>query len=323
MFSKHRFFCVLAVVATAFAPVAPAQVVLIDDNFETDTSANYTIATSDAANGSVTFAFDYGAAGIPLAPRSAPGDAKGLKVAVNTVAAVANSQTVFNNTVINQDKYTMLVDVFMAFQGTTATTIYGQPGVGGNGTTFNAVFTPISGSGSFMAFTGDGGSTSDYRWYLASANGGPTTVPNTDPSYLGHGSNNTGAFYTDMFPSPPATIAGVPGNIWTTVRIDVDNSAGRIQYFMTDTAGNPQLVFDNSPNPLAPTPFTGLLQGLVSLGAHDAFSSVSPESVYVVYDNLEVVPEPSTMLAGIGALAGLAVVKLRRRARVSQDCHAS
>ena len=60
MFSKHRFFCVLAVVATAFAPVAPAQVVLIDDNFETDTSANYTIATSDAANGSVTFAFDAG-----------------------------------------------------------------------------------------------------------------------------------------------------------------------------------------------------------------------------------------------------------------------
>jgi len=295
------------------APEARAQAVLIEDNFETDTSADYTIATSDAANGSVTFAFDYIAAGIPLAPNSAPGDTKGLKIAVNTNLGVVNSQTAFNNTPINEDKYKMTVDVFMAFQGATATTIYGQPGVGGDGTTFNAIFTPISGSGSFMAFTGDGGSASDYRWYLASANGGPTTVPAADPSYLGHGSNNTDPFYQGLFPSPPATIAGSPGNVWTTVTIDVDNTAGRIQYFMTDTAGVSQLVFDNSPDPLSPTPFTGLLQGLVSLGAHDAFTSVSPASVYVVFDNLKVVPEPSAIVTGIAGLVGLGGLALRRR----------
>jgi hypothetical protein len=319
MHRLHRVLCGM-VVAVALSPsVSRSQAVLIDDNFETDTSASYTIATSDAANGSVTFAFDYVAAGIPLAPRSTPGDTNGLKIAVNTVSGAVNSQTAFNNTAINEDKYTMLVDVFMAFQGATATTIYGQPGVGGNGTTFNAIFTPISGSGSFMAFTGDGGSASDYRWYLSSANGGPTTVANTDPSYLGHGSNNTGAFYTSMFPSPPATFAGVPGNIWTTVRIDVDNTAGRIQYYMTDTAGNPQLVFDNNPNPLTPTPFTGLLQGLVSLGAHDAFASLSPASVFVVYDNLQVVPEPSAILMGVAGLGGVSALGLRRRARARRQ----
>lgn len=314
----HRINLFLSTVAVALSvcsSVVWGQAVLINDTFETDTSSNYTIATSDAANGSVTFAFDYVAAGIPLAPRSAPGDTNGLKIAVNTVAGAVNSQTAFNNTAINEDRYSMLVDVFMAFQGATATTIYGQPGVGGDGTTFNAIFTPISGSGSFMAFTGDGGSSSDYRWYLSSANGGPTTVANTDPSYLGHGSNNTGTFYTGMFPSPPATVAGVPGNIWTTVRIDVDNTAGRIQYYMTDTAGNPQLVFDNDPNPLSPTPFTGLLQGLVSLGAHDAFASVSPASVFVVYDNLQVVPEPSMLMGGLAGLGGVSVLGLRRRVR--------
>jgi len=314
----HRLLASAAIAAVLWAAAPARAQLLISDDFETNTSADYTIATDDAANGSVEFAFDYVTAGIPAAPRSAPGDTNGLKIAVNTTLGVANSQTVFNNTSVDVAQYVMTVDVFMAFQGTSGTTIYAEPGVGGDGTTFNSVFSPISGSGSFMAFTGDGGSSSDYRWYLSADNGGPTTLPNTDPSYLGHGSNGTGAFYQGLFPSPPATVAGSPGNIWTTVTIDVDNNAGEIKYYMTDTTGTPQLIFDNNPDPLAPTPFTGLLQGLVSMGASDTFSSVSDPTIFVVYDNLEVnaVPEPGS-IAAVG-LAGLGVLALRRRLRAAR-----
>ena len=316
--SLQRFTLTAAVVvAVVLSSASSFGQTLISDNFEADTSANYSIQTNNAANGSVQFAFDYVTAGIPVAPRSSPGNTNGLKVAVNTVSGSVNSQTVYNNTAVTASEYRMLVDVYVAFQGATATTIYAQPGVGGSGTTYNAVFTPISGDGSFMAFTGDGGSASDYRWYLDSANGGPTTVPNTDPSYLGHGSNNTGAFYQSLFPAPPSTIAGVPGNIWTTVQIDVNNTTGLIKYYMTNTSGSQALIFDN--NVSGTTPFTGLLDGLVSMGAHDPFASLSPPSVFVVFDNLLVeVPEPSSIaLATAGVVGGLAWRRKRlRNARV-------
>ena len=33
-----------------------------------------------------------------------------------------------------------------------------------------------------------------------------------------------------LIPSPPSTVAGSPGNIWTTVEIEVDNVNGVISY---------------------------------------------------------------------------------------------
>jgi len=290
---KSFWFGCMAAVLSATASHAWSTT-LISDNFESDSSSDYTIATQDPLNGSVTFAFDYVAAGIPLAPRSAPGSSKGIKFTVNDIVidpnnntGANNTQTAFHNTIVNAQTYKLTVDVFMYFVGTTGTTEHAHVGVGGNGVTPNALFTPITGSGSFLAFTGDGGTVSDYRWFLSSANGGPSTVSNDRPSYLGHGSNNTGAFYSAFFPSPPSTVAGVPGNIWTTVEVLVDNTSGRIQYFMTNTEGTRELFIDNSPETLeTPTPFSGLLQGLVSIGLHDAFLSVSGPNVFTVFDNL-------------------------------------
>lgn len=62
---------------------------------------------------------------------------------------------------------------------------------------------------------------------------------------------------------------------------------------MTNTAGDRELFFDNIPDPENPTPFSGVLEGLVSIGLHDAFTSISPASVFTVFDNLlveEVLP---------------------------------
>lgn len=292
-----HFARVMALTAAfALASVATASMV-ITDNFETDTSANYTVVNDGTPNGTTLFAYDYVAAGIPLAPRSGVGDKGGLRMTANDSAAAVDAFTAFHNTTVSAPHYQLKVDVYWKWSGTAGTTEHAHVGVGGDGVTFNQLFTPISGSGSYIAFDGDGGSTSDYRWFLDSAHGGLTTVPNSDPSYLGHGSNNTGAFYQSLFPSPPATVAGSPGNIWTTVTIDVNS--GTISYYFDG-----QLTMQGT--------YTGNLDGKVSLGIADAFaSSVDPGTVFLYYDNLtvEVIPEPASLT--LLALCGLLV--LRRR----------
>lgn len=290
----------LALLLASVAATSAVQAqTLFSDNFETDTSANYTVVNDGTLDGTVLFGFDYVAAGIPLAPNSTAGNTKGLRITSNDSAGAVDALTVFHNTAVTAPAYKMSVDVFMSFSGTTATTEHAHVGVGGNGTTFNSIFTPISGSGSFIGFTGDGGSGSDYRWFLDEARGGATTYPNTDGSYLGHGSNNTGSFYQSLFPS--STVPGSPGNIWTTLEIEVNS-------------GTVSFSFDNQLT-LQGT-YTGELDGLVSLGLNDLFSSVAPAgaNVYVVYDNLTVqaVPEPAT--AGLASLGlGLVLWAARRR----------
>jgi hypothetical protein len=304
-----------AVIAAACFPAALASAA-INDDFEVDSAASYTVVNDGTPNGTQTFAFDYVAAGIPLAPRSAPGAGKGLRLTANDSAVAVDAWTLFHNTPVNAPHYQLKVDVWMNFAVASASTEYAQVGVGGNGTTFNSVFTPISGSGAFIAFTGDGGSASDYRWFRDPANStdpldtANTTLANTHPSYLGNGSNNTGAFFTGLFPLAPRvapSVAGSPGNQWTTLTIDVNNDTNQISFFFN--------------NPLAAVPtdvltfqgnFTNALNGLVSLGINDTFTSVDAGSVFTLYDNLtvRVIPEPATL----GLLAGAGLLALRRRA---------
>jgi hypothetical protein len=310
-----RLFVFAAAAATACAGASHAA--LITDDFEVNSSSSYTVVNDGTPNGTQQFAFDYSAVGIPLAPRSASGAGKGLRLTANDSATAVDAWTLFHNTSVAADIYTLKVDVWMNFAVATASTEYAQVGVAGNGTTFNSVFTPISGSGAFLAFTGDGGSASDYRWFRDPANSfadDPATAPaipsttlaNTHPSYLGNGSNNTNAFFTNLFPLAPRTApsaAGVPGNMWTTVEIEVNNINNVISFSMTNpVTSTTGLVFRGS--------FSGDLNGLVSLGINDTFTSVDAGSVFTLYDNLEVfVPEPASGLMLVVSAMGL----VRRR----------
>ncbi len=284
----------LVIVGIAGTLTAGASASIVVD-FETDTSADWTIQTSDPVDSTYDFQFDYIAAGIPLAPRSTAGDLYGLRFTANDTsgipadpAAQEDHITAFHNTPMTGN-IELLVDVYMAVTGTGGTTEYAHIGVGSDGSTFNSLFTPISGRGSFVAFTGDGGSSSsDYRWFRQE----DTTLPTSDPSYLAGSGANTAALYQSIYPGTD----GSPTNIWTTVRVTVDAGTDTITY-----------ALDGTDIILGTTAFT---DGLVSLGYADVFDSVAApfQSQYVVYDNLEVIPEPMAL-----ALLAMGVLALRRR----------
>ena len=83
MTSRFQRLSLLATAGTFAAATASAQVTLLSDDFEVDTSANYTIVTGPVGgvpDGSQEFAFDYVTGGIPLAPRSAMGDTGALRI---------------------------------------------------------------------------------------------------------------------------------------------------------------------------------------------------------------------------------------------------
>ncbi|MEM9802596.1 MAG: hypothetical protein AAGA20_19880 [Planctomycetota bacterium] len=268
-----------AALLSVTAASATAQVVISDD-FEVDSSADYTIVDDGTPDGTQAFAFDYIAAGLPLAPRSAAGDVGGLRLTANDLANVSDAITCFHNTPVTADRYRLTVDVYMNFvPGSMGTTEHAHVGVGGDAVTPNQLFLPILGSGGYIAFDGDGGSSSDYRIFRDSANtpmGDPdsTTLPNSNAAYLNRGSNNSGFYFGNLFPAPPSEIAGSPGNIWTTVTLEVDNTAGVFSIFFDDS-----LTFR--------CPFSGSLVGAISIGLADAFSSVATTQ-FTVYDNLEV-----------------------------------
>jgi hypothetical protein len=264
---------IAAALATTVSIAGPA-LAQISDDFELDSSSSYTIVDSEApSDGSVTFAYDYVAASIPLAPRSGVGTTRGLRITANDSAGTAEAITVFHNTqLVGWVECTLTIDVYLGVTGTTGTTEHAHIGVAGDGSTVNQLFSPVSGTGHFLAMTGDGGSSSDYRHFTPALG----AVPSGDLSYLNstNTTNATGDTYQALFPNPPYQFAGSPGNAWTTLEIEIN--AATVTYSL-----------DGTPIVQATTEVS---TGYVSLGHGDLFSSVSSpfQSQFVVYDNLDV-----------------------------------
>src|SRR5436305_9996846 len=86
---RHLCFSLSTLIVFSLAGRASAAI-LYSDNFNVDTSANYTVNVAPAANASTqqaTFAYDYSALGIPPAPGSA--DTLGLRLRANIPGSAA------------------------------------------------------------------------------------------------------------------------------------------------------------------------------------------------------------------------------------------
>ncbi len=282
---------------------------LFSDNFDTDTSANWSIYTSQADT-AVVFAYDYSADGIPAAPHSS-GTTLGVKFTANMVAGQSPEAAGLNIVPKGQNfsgDYVLKFDLWINANGPfpaggTGSTEFASAGIGlaGDGALLWHGAAP-AGVGWF-AVSGEGGASQDFRAYVG------TTMQGEGPVYFANGSperDNSHPYYATTFPggqTPPASQTaahpqqtgalnvGTVGFAWRQVEI---SKVGDEVVWSID--GLPIAKLTGSGNGIS-------LNGNISVGYFDPFNSVSdnPALSFGIVDNVRVefIPEPSTLALGV------------------------
>ncbi|HEV2294336.1 MAG TPA: PEP-CTERM sorting domain-containing protein [Tepidisphaeraceae bacterium] len=310
----------LLVLAAAVAAVpATSFGAAYSDNFDTNTSANYTVNANPDTT--VDWAWDYSTMGIPSAPNSVGGTTKGVKFTANNgdataaAAAISISPTGYSVT----GDYTLKFDAWINANGPfpaggTGSTEYVTGGVGTTGT---SVQSSATGTGAWFAVDGEGGASStsaDFRAYsnisLATAASGVYAAGidsnsrdngNTYYHATFPGGQKAPQFQQDNYPQQTGELAiGTVGFAWREFVVSKvgDDVTWSMDGLTIATLSNQTLSGSN-----------------ISVGYWDVFSSISDNAAlsFGVVDNLTVVvPEP-TSLAALG-LGGLGLLARRRRA---------
>lgn len=293
------------------AIAAPASADLYSQDFESDTTSNWTIHTgpSDAA---ADFFFDYSTVGIPAAPGGS--GTRGMKLQANLTNGIFGGMSVSPNGQDFSGDYTVTFDWWANFNGPF-------PG-GGSGSTNLSTF-GIGTAGAttqwpggvqdsvWFAATGDGGSSADWRAYSSAAgtgypDGSPvfpfTTRNNTNPYFAAFGNNPAPAAQLAPFPQQTGnTAVGSAGMEWhevvieklgTTATWTVDGTLMATIDLTTVTLGGGNIFFGHSDI--------------------NATSSTDPNDaalLFTLIDNISVVPEPGSL--ALLALGGLLVARRR------------
>jgi hypothetical protein len=288
----------LAVVASLFLATNVFAQVLFEDDFNTDTSAKWTILSGtnadendtayDAALGDYTvdFAYDYSARGIPPAPNSTDKSTKGVRISVNNTDDTAGNESVGVN-IFPADKnfsgnYALRMDMWINYNG---------PAYGGTGSTEHAIFgmnqsgeqvgwtTLPTGDGIWYGVDGEGGSSSDYYCFEADDSETVTALP-VDLAGM-FGKNQTHPVFQFLFPSPAYETQGAPGKHWVSVEIRQKDDV--LTWVM-----NGMVI---ASRPVAEEFYGVRTEGTVMLGYMDLYNSIANpiEDNFVIYDNLRVV----------------------------------
>ena len=300
--SKPSFRPVTLLAALLSTPAIAPGASLFSSGF--DSSIGLTVLGS--ADTSSQFGYDYSADGIPSAPNGS--GTTGLRLEANNgdATAAAEQIVVVTTALITAPMYRVSVDAWVNAVGPF-------PGGGAGSTEFGGIVvghdsSTVGLNGGSFVFTGEGGSSRDYRLYKDS---GEQFLASLQYDVLSN--NNSGAEFSAAFPglAPPAaqgdvtvTNDGVGGFQWMTLNAIVDQGAGTATFSMTSAAsGNTVSIgtLDASVGSAFAT------SGGAGVASADLFSSVSgnPSLSFGVFDNLEVtsIPEPSSaLLLGLGAL---------------------
>lgn len=298
LMNKKSLLAYLGGASLALPAISFGQIFM--EGFDTaGSSAAWNVQTT-SADTSVMFGWDYSTLGIPEAQ---PGKGTfGVRMAANMASPnTVEGVSMVPTSLVLPTNYTVSFDMWINANGPfpgggAGSTEFGTFGIGANG---NQV--QWSGAaGQTLAVSGEGGSTSDYRFYGSGT--------------LAAGANNTDPYYTTAFPGQTAPALqqanyaqqnaeplqdGTMGFAWRKVEIDVAGTTatwtvdGTLLATVTD--------FDGSGN--------------VFLGYYDPFTSVSDNAdlSFGVYDNFQVIPEPSTYAAIFGGLALVGAFVYRRR----------
>lgn len=296
-----------AALATGFVATSASAATLFSSDL--DTSAGFVVlGTADTAS---TFGYDYSADGIPSAPNGT--GTTGLKLQANISAGAANEIVAVTTATFNNPVYTVQVDAWVNANGPFpggggGSTEFGGLGVGHDGTT-------VGRNGGSFIFTGEGGSTRDYRMYKDTSE---QFVESTQ--YATVTNNSLDSVYTAAFPGLAApgsqsqtgtTGDGSGGFQWMTIVATVDTVNGTVNYTITSAASGNTVEVGTLDSNIGNSFATS---GSASIIYADLFSSVSDNAnlSFGVFDNFIVtdVPEPGSLaLLGLG---GLAMLRRRR-----------
>ena len=218
----RRIIICIVVASFGLTVKSKAQSLVYSQNFDTDTTANWTVNVTPGEPSSVLsaayFYFDYSTLGIPSAPHSTGGTTRGMKMVDNIGAGGVGlpSISVCPNGFGISDNFDMHADIWLNFNGSgpAGTSTNGGSGstiMGGMG--FGTAGTTAQGAGSadsiFCGVTTDGGSSADYRLYTPNFTGSyqDTTTNILGYVYAAASRNNSASYYTGFFPATPCPIA--------------------------------------------------------------------------------------------------------------------
>ena len=300
----------------ALAAIAPAQV--FSDDFDVDHTANWKVNIGSTVDGNANFFFDYSTFGIPSANGSG-GTTRGTRLITNRTAGIFAGMSVSPLGKSFTGDYTLSADVWLNFLGPapgggTGTTQIAGMGIMTSGTVANYAG---AGDSAFFMSTLDGNSSADYRAYAPSAlsSYGDTATIGGIPVYsagaIAGSRNASNAYYagfvgqsapaaqTLLFPTQTGTaLVGTTAFKWHKWRVE---KVGSIVSWYIDSLK------------IARVDMTGQITGgsNILLGISDTNAGTSASDLTcVIFDNVNVVPEPATMAA-----LGLGVVALIRRKR--------
>lgn len=195
--------------------VYPTQTTVFSDNFDVNSSANWTLNESSADN-SATFSFDYSTVGIPSAPHSAGGTTRGLQMKANlsagAVAALSLSpvgQSFSGDYRLHFDGW---INVNGPLPGGTGSTEFLTAGLGTAGNRTEWTGSGSTADGYYFSIDGDGGvagtstTSGDFCAY------GGTTLLSTGSGVYAEGidsaaRDNSDPYYTAFLPGASAPAA--------------------------------------------------------------------------------------------------------------------
>jgi hypothetical protein len=310
-------------VATLIDDEFGPEAVIFSDNFETNTSSNWTVRAG-AANGVAdyvaAFNYDYSANKfIPLAPGSTTG--LGFIATANKMDDVASAAGVnfYPTAQTFSGDYALRFQMYIEGVVGAGTTEHIVFGINHSGTKTNFALRSTTAASGFLASTPSGGDglwfnvVEDSSGFAGGSDYGAFVSVSAPPTIL---ASRTASSLVNVFPAPPYRFAGTPASLLSS------GSPNWVDVEVRQVSGVVTLSINKS-DILSFTNNTGFNSGTIMLGYNDAFGSIggglgnigptfdSIFSGFVVFDNVRVISLAPLRISKTEVSGGNLVIEFR------------